>query len=176
MKHLEKSEVKNLLRVAKKYSDRDWLMMLTAYRHGLRASEVCELEARDIRDGEIVCRRKKGSMKTIQPLEASLDPILDEKTAFEAIVNQLNPTDRLFPVTRKTFWRAFQKYHEEAGIKKSLAHPHIMKHSVAMHGVKAGIENLRVKLGHKSLNSTGMYLKIDDATACKAVADVIGEL
>jgi hypothetical protein len=33
----------------------------------------------------------------------------------------------------------------------------------------AGIENVRAYLGHKSIASTGAYLKVDDETASKAV-------
>jgi len=39
-----------------------------------------------------------------------------------------------------------------------------------MHGIKeAGIEGVRQYLGHKSISSTGVYLKVDDAQASAAV-------
>jgi integrase len=45
MNHLETSELLAVLKVAREHSTRDWCMVLLAYRHGLRASEVCELAA-----------------------------------------------------------------------------------------------------------------------------------
>ena len=53
---------------------RDLAMILIAFRHGMRASEVCGLEVRDadMKNGEITIRRLKGSLKTTQPLAGSL--------------------------------------------------------------------------------------------------------
>jgi integrase len=34
----------------------------------------------------------------------------------------------------------------------------------------AGIENVRAYLGHKSISSTGAYLKVDDDVASRAIA------
>src|SRR5471032_2526668 len=43
--HLTETEVDKLIEAAKdnRYSQRDTTMLLVAYRHGLRASEVCDL-------------------------------------------------------------------------------------------------------------------------------------
>jgi type 1 fimbriae regulatory protein FimB/type 1 fimbriae regulatory protein FimE len=43
--HLTETEVEKLIEAAKnnRYGRRDATMILTAYRHGLRASEVCDL-------------------------------------------------------------------------------------------------------------------------------------
>jgi site-specific recombinase XerD len=61
-----------------------------------------------------------------------------------------------------------------AGIPAHLAHLHILKHSIAMQTIhSAGIENVRQHLGHKSIASTGAYLKVSDEAASKAVMDAI---
>jgi len=56
MIHLEPREVLAVLKVAKTRSARSWAMILIAYRHGLRASEVCRLRVGDIdfKNGSIV--------------------------------------------------------------------------------------------------------------------------
>jgi integrase len=41
--HLSPAELLAVLEVARARSMRDWCMILRAYRHGLRASEVCNL-------------------------------------------------------------------------------------------------------------------------------------
>jgi integrase len=176
MKHLTQTEVRNLLAVAKKHSERNWLIILVSYLHGMRASETVGkrgLTNRDIRDGEIVIRRLKGSLKTIHPLVSSTDPLFDEKPALEALA--ASTTGVLFPITRQQFWNIMQAHGIEAGIKKTMAHPHISKHSIAMHGIKqAGVENLQQFLGHKNGNSTMQYLRTDDETASKAMFAAVG--
>jgi integrase len=79
MKPLTKDELRSLLTVARSHSERDWLMILVAYWHGMRASEVVALTSGDIGHGEIVVRRLKGSDTTTQPLIYSTDPLFNEK-------------------------------------------------------------------------------------------------
>jgi len=54
-----------ILKVLKAVSDnpRDLAMILIAFRHGMRASEVCGLELKDVdlKNGEITIHRLKGS-------------------------------------------------------------------------------------------------------------------
>ena len=56
---LKPEETLAVLRVAKERSVRDWAMILLAYRHGLRASEVCGLRLFDVdlKDGAISIQR-----------------------------------------------------------------------------------------------------------------------
>ncbi len=113
----------------------------------------------------------QGSLKTTHPLFKADEPLLDEKRAVAAWLKEIPKGGLLFPITRQHFHRLFQGYCKEAGIPKPLAHPHTLKHSVAMELVrKVGIEELRQYIGHKSLNSTGQYLKVSDQQACQAVA------
>ena len=42
MTHLTPDELLSVLKAARARSARDWAMVLLAYRHGLRASEVCD--------------------------------------------------------------------------------------------------------------------------------------
>ena len=87
MEHLTPSEIQRAMRTAKARSIRDWAMVLLAYRHGLRASEVCGLKTSDvdIRNESITLRRLKGSLKTVQPLYRHRgQPLLDEVHAMKA--------------------------------------------------------------------------------------------
>lgn len=172
MLHLSKFELKTLLTKARTAGDRDWLMILVAYWHGMRASEVTSLTWDDVRDGMITVRRLKGSLKTRQPLIASSDPLLNEVAGFAEFSRR---GDKIFPISSRQFQNIMHKHGAAAGIAFDLCHPHILKHSIAMHTVaQAGVENLRVYLGHKSLSSTGAYLKIDDQTASKAISAAAG--
>lgn len=171
MKYLSREQVLSLLQMARAASERDFLMILLAYRHGLRASEVCGLTTRNFADGFITIRRLKGSLKTTHPLFESDNPLLNEKAGVTEWLKGVPKGERLFPITRQHFHRLFQGYCKAAGIPRPLAHPHIAKHSIAMELVhKVGIEELRQFIGHKSLSSTGQYLRVNDQRACLAVA------
>ena len=86
MKALSQDEILKVLKAASD-SARDLAMILIAFRHGMRASEVCGLEVKDvdIKNGEITIRRLKGSLKTTQPLaDLQGQPLLSEKRVLRA--------------------------------------------------------------------------------------------
>lgn len=64
MTYLTPDEILAALKAARQRSVRDWAMILLAYRHGLRASEVCDLKLSeiDLKAGSISIRRLKGSL------------------------------------------------------------------------------------------------------------------
>jgi site-specific recombinase XerD len=66
MKSLSRDQMDSLLKAARQHSERDWLMILVAYNHGLRASEVCSLTSANICDGFITVniRGKEEAAKT----------------------------------------------------------------------------------------------------------------
>ena len=174
MEHLSNDEIHEVLRVSKASRDRDWLMILVGYWHGLRASEVCGIIASDVCDAHLTVVRLKGSLKTTQPLVSSADPLLDELTGVFEYTRGMHANQRLFPISRVQFYRLFRKYCAAAGIAKRNSHPHILKHSIAMQSIeKAGIENVRQYLGHKSIGSTGAYIVVDDPSASAAVTGAV---
>jgi type 1 fimbriae regulatory protein FimB len=181
MEHLSKDQMAALFNVARNHSERDYLMILLGYKHGLRASEVCSLRVRQFdvtaTDVYLTVHRLKKSLKTVQPLYGE---------AKEAVLNWIRgkrPDEYLFPgkksgkhLTRVMFFLLFRRHCNATGIIPAhLAHAHVLKHSIAMHVIqKAGIENTRRFLGHRSLQSTAHYLKADDMTASAAVAAAMG--
>jgi integrase/recombinase XerD len=172
---LAKSELLALLRTAKERRERDWLMILVAYNHGLRASEVVGLTGDCVRDGWLTVKRLKGSLRTVQPLMGNSNPLLDETPALISLIKGAKSNARIFPIARQHFWRLVQRYAREAGIPSHKSHPHILKHTIALQIIgKAGIENTRQWLGHKSISSTGEYLRVTDESAGRAVERALG--
>jgi site-specific recombinase XerD len=177
---LTPQEMLDLLKAARKRSTRDWAMILLAYRHGLRASEVCGVKLTDVdlKSGSISIRRLKGSLHTIQPLyQHRGQPLLDETAAVRAWLRKRSQdgSDYLFTsqkggkLTRIQFFRVFQKIAESAGLPQEKRHPHVLKHSLASHLV-AGNVNLalvRQALGHRSIRSTMAYIGTTDAQAAE---------
>lgn len=171
MEALSKPELIALLSEAKKHKTRNWLMILVAFSHGLRASEVTRMQADAVKDGHLTVARLKGSLRTVQPLVADENPLLDERSAR---FDYVHGKQRLFPVTRQWFWKLMQRYAEAAGIPERKRHPHVLKHTIAMQTIhSAGIENVRQYLGHKSMSSTGAYLKKTDAEASAAIGEAL---
>lgn len=170
MDALSKPELLSLLRAARDHSERDHLMLLVAYSHGLRASEVLALKPSSVRDGLLRVRRLKGSLATEQPLLSSDEPLLDEAKSWFDFTLKTPANQTVFPIGRQHFWRLMQRYAKEAGIPARKRHPHVLKHTIALQTIhSAGIENVRQYLGHRSMASTGEYLKRTDAEASDAV-------
>lgn len=179
---LTPAEMLALLKAAKKRSTRDWAMILLAYRHGLRASEVCGIKIPDLdlKSGSISIRRLKGSLHTIQPLyQHRGQPLLDEMAALRAWLHKRSAdgSDYLFTsqkggkLGRTQFFRNFQKVAESAGLSTEKRHPHVLKHSLASHLVagNANLALIRQALGHRSISSTMQYIGTTDAQAAEAL-------
>jgi integrase len=177
VQHLTKDELHHLLAAARAHSHREWLAILVGFWHGLRVSELTGPKGftpAAVRDGYITIQRLKGSMKTSQPLIEHADPLLNEKAALVAFVEFADPAKPVFDFTRQRFWTIMQTHCKTAGIAEHKAHPHVLKHTIAMQTIKsAGIENVRQYLGHRSISSTGAYLKVDDEQASQAIAGAI---
>ena len=182
MAYLTPVETLAVLKAAREHSIRDWAMILLAYRHGLRASEVCGLRLGDVdlKDGSISIRRLKGSLSTLQPLYPHRgQPLLDEIAALRTWlrVRPADGSDYLFTsqkggkLDRTQFFRVFRSVAGAVKIPSEKRHPHVLKHSLASHLV-AGNVNLaliRQALGHRSINSTMRYVGTSDGQAAEAV-------
>jgi integrase/recombinase XerD len=174
MNHLTQDEIKALLQEVPDPLQR--LMFKVGFLHGLRVSELINLTREDIRDGYVKVQRLKGSMKTIQPFVKHSDSALDESDELTSLFGTLAPKERLFPMTRNGVYKLMQRAGKRAGIPTHKLHPHALKHSCAMAVIgKVGIEEVRQYLGHKSLSSTGEYLKVSDEMASRAFAGAIGQ-
>src|SRR5438445_8418945 len=186
MIHLDPAEVLSVLRVAKAKGSREWAMIVVAYKHGMRASEVCNLRLDDIdmKNGSIVVERLKGSLRTTQAVtEHRGEPLLNELKALREWLRQRpdDGSDYLFTsqkggrLDRSQFFRLFRSIASEAGVSAEKQHPHALKHSIASHLVSANVKLALVKqqLGHKSINSTLRYVATTDQQASKATATAL---
>ena len=186
MQHLEPAEVLSVLRAAKAKGQREWAMIVVAYKHGLRASEVCNLRVEDVdlKNGSIVVERLKGSLRTTQAVtEHRGEPLLNENRALREWLKErrADGSDYLFTsqkggrLDRTQFFRLFQTIADRAGLPAEKQHPHALKHSLASHLVSANVNLALVKqqLGHKSIGSTMRYVTTSDQQASKATASAL---
>jgi type 1 fimbriae regulatory protein FimB len=186
MVHLDPTEVMALLKAAKAKGAREWAMVLLAYKHGMRASEVCDLRLEDIdlKNFSIAVDRLKGSLRTVQAItEHRGEPLLNELRAVREWLKQRpdDGSDFLFVsqkggrLHRSQFFRLFQSVAAAAELPPEKRHPHVLKHSIASHLVSANVNLALVKqqLGHKSIGSTMRYVTTSDQQASKATAGAL---
>ena len=167
IKFLTQDEIKRLLDIAKKHSLRDFLILLLAYRHGLRATEVGMLKISDVDfdRGRIFIHREKNGISGEHPL--ANDEIRYLKRYLRSRKKKtdiLFPSNRGTPITRYTLDKMFKKYGEEAGIPKDKRHFHTLRHSAGVHRIEAGMDILLVKdwLGHRNIQNTVIYTYISN--------------
>lgn len=183
MVHLDPAEVLSVLKAARKKSVREWAMALLAYKHGMRASEICNLRLSDIdlKNENVVVQRLKGSLRTTQALtEHRGEPLLNELRALREWLRlrQSDGSDYLFNsqkggrLHRSQFFRLFREVARDAGLTPEKQHPHVLKHSLASHLLQANVNLALIKqaLGHKSISSTMRYVATTDQQASKAAA------
>jgi integrase len=186
MIHLEPAEVLEVLKSAKAKGAREWAMVLLAYKHGLRASEVCNLRLDDVdlKNGSIVIERLKGSLRTTQAVtEHRGEPLLNEYRALREWLRERpnDGSDFLFVsqkggrLDRSQFFRIFRSVAAAAGLTPEKQHPHVLKHSIAAHliGANTNLALVRQQLGHKSINSTMRYVTTTDQQASQATTSAL---
>jgi type 1 fimbriae regulatory protein FimB len=173
-------ELLTVLKIARQRRTRDWCMLLVAYRHGLRTTEVCGLRLSDLKDGVLSVQRLKGSRKTAQPLYPhGGEPLLDEVKAMREWlrVRRDDGSGALFTsqkggtLGRCQFFRIFQSVAKAAGLSADKRHPRVLKYSLASH-LLAGNADLTVvseMLGHRSLSSTVQYVKAADEALARSL-------
>jgi integrase/recombinase XerD len=174
-------ELLEVLEAAKSHRERDWVLCLVSFWHGLRASEAVSLTPEHFVDGYLIVQRLKGSRKTVQKLAEHPAALLNEKAAVESWIQKhqglhdgKGERERLFPISRKQYWNLMQLYCRRAGVPEQKARPHVFKHTLASLTIeRMGIHKVQQLLGHKSGASTMKYLDTTDAEAMReAVAAV----
>lgn len=166
--YLTRDEVALLLRAAKKcrHGARNHAMILIAYRHGLRASEIVGLRWSDvdIERGTIYCRRAKNSRSTVHPLKrdeiASLDRIQRMRQAGEYVFQ----SERGERMSRSGFWRVVALAGERAGLPVK-AYAHLLRHSCGYYLANRGCDLRLIQdyLGHKQIQNTVRYTALNPA-------------
>jgi type 1 fimbriae regulatory protein FimB len=171
---LTQTELKALLDKAKQRGARDYAMILLAYRHGLRASEVCNITVGnvDLDAGNVRCERGKGSISNWQQLAA------DEAKALRSWLRKRPKSDSPFlflsrrgtPVSRSQFFRLFNDIARSIGLAAEKCHPHVLKHTLGTHLANAGVpvQVIQARLGHRNIANTMIYLQISSGFVDRA--------
>ncbi len=139
---------------------------MTVYSTGMRLSEVCRFRKDQIETDRMMIRIDDGKGK--KDRYTILSPkLLEElrshwrtyRLSGPYLFNSMhNPNG---PINRKTVQMIFQAAIERAGLPNH-GGIHSLRHSFATHLLEAGVEITIVQklLGHKSLNTTAVYLHV----------------
>src|SRR5258705_7328056 len=128
--YLTEKEVDRLLGAARKRGrngPRDAAAILLAYRHGLRATELCSLRWAqiDLRHGRLHVNRAKGGQESVHPLHG---PELRALRPLQGNSPYVFVTEAGTPVTTAWFLRMIQRTGRAAKLAFQI-HPHILRHS-----------------------------------------------
>jgi integrase/recombinase XerD len=161
-KYLRVDEVSQLLNAPERVNMRDRLILRMLYKCGLRVSELCNLQIEDIHfhDGLILIKNGKGNKDRLIPIDNQTLDLVDIYKG-SADSGHLILSMRGDRMSTRQVERLVDKYAKEAGLKKHV-HPHMLRHSFAVHCLKSGM-NLRTvqkMLGHSSLTTTQIYLDL----------------
>jgi site-specific recombinase XerD len=165
--YLRPDELERLLAAAKQTRNpqRDYALVLLAFRHGLRVSELCALRLIDLNleAGEIYIRRCKGSVSGAHPVFNGETQALRAWLEVRAKMNVPAQVERLFvseqrrPLNRVSFWYLIKGLAASAGLDG--IHPHSLRHTTGYHLTNQGrdLRLIQDYMGHASISSTVRY-------------------
>ncbi|MGN6725358.1 MAG: site-specific tyrosine recombinase XerD [Tepidisphaeraceae bacterium] len=148
---------------------RDVAMLELLYAAGLRATELCTLQLRDVNLTVGAVRVfGKGAKERIVPIgRAAIDAIQRYLTDTRPTLARGNG-EHLFlsrsgkPMERIGLWMLVEKYAKKAGIDKHVS-PHVLRHCFASHllGGGADLRVVQELLGHSDVATTQIYTHVD---------------
>ena len=164
--HLTETEIEKLLKATgnSRWGHRDTTMILIAYRHGLRVSELVDLrwDQIDFAHAQLHVRRAKGGTPTTHPI------LGDEMRALRKLQREQEPkspfvftTERGSPFSTSGFAKLVERAGEAAKLSFP-AHPHMLRHSCGFALANKGHDTraLQAYLGHKNIQHTVRYTEL----------------
>jgi len=160
--HLTTGEVEKLIECASgnRQGPRDALMVLLAFRHGLRAAEVCDLrwEQIDFATATLHVRRIKHGTPATHPLTGREMRALRKHQRESARSTFVFVSERGAPLSAPGFSRMVERAGRAAklGIK---VHAHMLRHACGYALANAGHDTraLQAYLGHRNIQNTTRY-------------------
>lgn len=165
--YLTRDEVEKLIKAARegRYGHRDATLILVAYRHGLRAVEICDLEWTQVEWGRAATlhvRRVKNGKPAAHPIRG------DELRALRELQRQypdsafVFATERGGPFTPDAVNRLIKRIGERAGFPFQV-HAHMLRHACGYKLANDGHDTRAIQdwLGHRSIQHTMRYTELN---------------
>jgi len=165
--YLTPEEVDKLIKTARdgRYGHRDATLILIAYRHGLRAVEICDLEWTQVEWGRAATlhvRRVKNGKAAAHPLRG------DEVRALRELYRRypdsafVFATERGGPFTPDAVNRLIKRIGMRAGLTFPV-HAHMLRHGCGYALAGRGHDTRAIQdwLGHRSIQHTVRYTELN---------------
>jgi integrase len=158
--HLTEHEVERLISAAKgnRHGSRDATMIMVAYRHGLRAAELVNLEWSqvDFRTATLHVPRVKRGTPATHPIPADELRMLRKLQREQERSPFVFTSERGSPFAMSGFARMVERAGKVAKISFGV-HPHMLRHACGFKLANDGVDTRTIQayLGHKSITHTG---------------------
>ena len=164
--HLTPAEVERMIAAAGKagrHGVRDGTLILVAYRHGLRVSELVELrwEQVDLPRGTLHVNRKKSGDAATHPMSGRELRVLRQLKRTYPESPFLFVTERGGPMTEATVRKLVARSGKDARIGLPV-HPHMLRHATGFYLANNGVDTRTIQayLGHRNIMHTVRYTQL----------------
>jgi integrase len=165
--YLTDSEVEQLMRAARKrgrWGHRDATMILVAFRHGLRVSELVSLRWHqvDFTSAHLYVKRLKRGRESQHPLSGSELRALRQLKREQALGSRfVFLSERGSPLTPRGFAQTLSRAAESIGFPFRV-HPHMLRHACGFKLANDGHDTraLQDYLGHRQIQHTVRYTEM----------------
>ena len=164
--YLLESEVTAMMKAAKsvgRSGHRDSTLILVAYRHGLRISELVNLRWQqvDFKTGHLHVRRLKGSRPSTHPIAG------DESRSLRKLLRNNSESPFVFvtstgsSLTPDAARKVIRRAGELAGLQFPV-HPHMLRHGCGYYLAAKSTDTRTIQdyLGHKNIHHTVRYTQL----------------
>ena len=167
-RYLTGKEVQAMMQAARHGAtgERDYCLILLAFRHGMRISELLDLHYRDLdlNEGRINVRRLKNGFSTIHPLRFDEREAVERWSQERAGWRGAGRTDAVFishrgtPLSRQQAYRIIRAAGVDAGTVTH-THPHMLRHACGYELAERGADTRLIQdyLGHRNIRHTVRY-------------------
>lgn len=167
-RYLTAREVQAMMLAARQgpTGERDYCLILLAFRHGMRISEILDLRYRDLdlSEGRINIRRLKNGFSTIHPLLSDECQAIEHWNWIRGNWKNIVAIDTVFisrrgtPLSRQQAYRIIRTAGEKAGTVTH-THPHMLRHACGYELAERGADTRLIQdyLGHRNIRHTVHY-------------------
>lgn len=164
--HLLPNEIVDLMKSAGqvgRHRLRDRALILVAYRHGLRVSELVGLkwDQIDLKRAQMHINRLKNGSPATHPIEGDELRLLRRLGREYPDSSFVFTTERGGPLTRSTVSKLVARAGQNAGFGFPV-HPHMLRHGTGFYLANKGVptRTIQAYLGHKSIQHTVRYTEL----------------
>jgi len=171
--YLTPREVEELMFAAQargRNGHRDATMILVAYQHGLRASELVALTWQQVEFNDKVMHiaRRKNGVPSVHPMTGEEMRALRRLYREQKEVGRVRAGDSVFqteqgtPITEAGFRKMLARASADGSLRDLRIHPHMLRHAAGYKLANDGRDTraLQVYLGHRNIQHTVRYTEL----------------